>query len=181
MEKRTRVIVRVNRKESRFKQFFRHHPLLYSIAATIAVLAAVTVASSLINSATSHIPGNGNSQGGNQTNLVPPVAVPPISGGSTSQADPSPTPTPTPYSAGECLAGDFESSDPDAVQKVSCTSGDAHKILASFPGELPDDDEADNACTGVTGTEVAYEEKYVEENEEDGTTATISSYIYCLS
>lgn len=180
MEKRTRVIVRVNRKEPPLKRFFRRHPLLYSIAATTTVLVVVTVVSSLINSATSHIPGNGNSQAANQSNLVPPVIVPPISGGSTSQAEPSPTPMPTRYSAGECLAGDFESSNPEAVKKVSCTSDGAHKILDSFPGELSDDDKADNPCTEVTGTTVAYEEQYVEENE-DGATSVIWSRIYCLS
>lgn len=176
MEERTRVIVRVNRKEPSLKRFFRRHPLLYSIAATITVLAVVTVVSSLINAATSHIPGS--SQAANQNNLVPPVVVPPISGRSTSQAEPSPTPTPTRYSAGECLAGDFKSSDPEAVQKVSCTSDGAHEILDSFPGELSDDG-ADNPCTEVTGTKVAYEEQYVEENE-DGVTSIISSRIYCL-
>jgi len=94
----------------------------------------------------------------------------------TTVVEPSPAPTqertsekPKPYSAGSCLAGDFDSSRPKDVQQVSCSSDDAYEILASYPDETDT-----NVCREVEGAELAYEEEYLIDGD------VVSSYVYCL-
>ena len=186
------------------RKFWRRHPYLYSITATIVVFAVMAIAVALIQSAANGVSGGNNPP--------PPVAVPPVpappsldastqsenvppassttpsapattasapviaaSDPATTVPEPPPSPTeedtsedPSPYSAGQCLAGDFDSSDPADVQQVSCSSEGAYEILASSPGD------GESACEDVKGAELAY----IQEELEDG--AVVWSYVDCL-
>lgn len=152
---------------SALSRFWRRHPYLYSIAATIAAFAVISIAVALIQDA-SH-------------SALPPPPVPPVpaptyqslaaspspSPGPTSDspttAPPAPQPPPVPVpparthashddtlGRGDCAAGDFRSSDPSAVQRVSCSSGDAYEVLDTFNGN------DESACQEVRGAEFAY-------------------------
>jgi hypothetical protein len=91
-------------------------------------------------------------------------------------AEPSPTPTSDPssddaepYSSGSCLSGDFNSSTPQDVQQVSCSSDHAYEILEEYPDETDP-----NVCKKVEDAELGYVEEYTENG------AVVSSYVYCL-
>jgi hypothetical protein len=150
-------------------RFLRRHPYLYSIVATIAAFAVISIAVTLIQSVSNGPP-------------VPPPPIPPVPAPTyhppTASPSPSPSPTsdspitlapPAPQpppvpappastqassgntlSQGDCAAGDFNSSDPSAVQKVSCSSDNAYEVLDTFDGN------DESACEEVQGAEFAY-------------------------
>jgi hypothetical protein len=187
-----------------FRKFWRRHPYLYSIAATIAVFAVITLAVALIQSAANGFSGGNNPpppvavppvpappslNASTQSETDPPApSIPPSAPGTTASApiitapdpatavpEPLSSPTaestsedPTPYSAGQCLAGNFDSSTPTDVQQVSCSSEGAYEILASYPGD------SENVCEDVEGAELAY----IQEELLDG--AVVWSYVDCL-
>ncbi|HEY1705012.1 MAG TPA: hypothetical protein VGG75_35395 [Trebonia sp.] len=194
---RTRV-VRINKhkKVSALKKFWRRHPYLYSVVATIAVFAVVTLAVALIENAANQISGKQTTQASGQNQALPPL--PPLPPDTSSRSDTSPPtlstttaaptapppapvitvpkPSPTaeatedskPFSSGDCITGNFENSTPTGVHKVSCSDEGAYEVLASYPG----DDE--DACEEVDGAELAY----IQEELEDG--AVVWSYTQCL-
>lgn len=96
---------------------------------------------------------------------VAPEPPPSLIGGPLEE---EPTEDSKPYSSGDCLAGNFESSTPTGVHKVSCSSNDAYEVLASYPGE------SETVCENVEGAELAY----IQEELENG--AVIWSYVQCL-
>lgn len=166
MEKRTTRtrVVRVNqrKKTTALTNFWRRHPYAYSVVATLAVFAVVSIAVTLIQNAT------------NNKNIGPPP-IPPVPGphGISHHSKPTPqTPTPTraiqPYAPGNCLAGNFEGETPTGVHKVSCSSDGAYDVLASFPGE------SESVCQGVKGAQLAY----IQEELQDG--EVVWSYVQCL-
>lgn len=189
--------VRINRpkKTVAFKKFLRRYPYLSSVAATIVVFALVTIVVALIQRAANSISGNQESQNPVSPVALPPpwyqgISLPPETSPpnlSTTVVDPAtvaPAPAPPPagglpeeeptddsqpYSSGDCLVGNFESSTPTGVHKVSCASSGAYEVLASYPDETDE-----TVCESVKGAELAY----IQEELENG--AVIWSYVQCL-
>jgi hypothetical protein len=177
-----------------FKKFWRRHPYLYSVVTTILVFAVVTLAVAFVQRAANGISGNQASSNpappvippapvhlgtSLQSTTAPPNPTTIVANPATVAPQPSPSPIgeptedePTddaqPYSSGDCLAGNFESSTPTDVHKVSCSSRGAYEVLASYPGE------SETICEKVRGAELAY----IQEELENG--AVIWSYVQCL-
>lgn len=155
------------KKGSAFINFWRRHPYLRSVVTTIAVFAVIATITALI-----------------QWISNTPVPPPPIPGPPTPQPTtvtmvvvttaPSPQPDPKLYGPGTCLAGDFNSSDPDAVKTASCSSDGAREVLDVFPGERDP-----SICRNVTRARLGYVE--IQEEVRDGVTTVISTTVYCLS
>lgn len=156
-------------KISALRRFWRRHPYLYSIVATIAAFAVISIAVALIQSVSNGPPVSPPpippvpALTHHRSTASPSPSPSPASDSPATLAPPAPQPPPVPappaptdasgdntLSQGDCAAGDFNSSDPSAVQEVSCSSDNAYEVLDTFDGN------DESACEEVQGAEFAY-------------------------